>query len=77
MADIIKKSSDLVEILERINADKNISIKQISWMTIGISGADPQSLVYPEGYYFSTTGRITNKGNTSGSSFQAYDVVML
>lgn len=75
----IRKSSQLAEVMAIINADKNVIIKEWSWMTIGISGedADPNKLEYPDGYYFDAKGRITNKGNTSGGVFQAYDVVML
>lgn len=79
MAEKIRKSSQLAEVMGIINADKKVVIKEWSWMTICISGedADPCKLEYPDGYYFDANGRITNRGNTTGSIFQAYDVVML
>lgn len=79
MAEKIRKVSQLVDAMRLKNAYRNVVIKRWSWMAISISGedADPRKLEYPDGYYFGANGRITNRGNTTGSIFQAYDVVML
>lgn len=79
MAVKIRKVSQLVDAMRTKNAHRNVTIKKWSWMTISISGedADPSKLEYPDGYYFGANGRITNRGNTKGNIFQAYDVVML
>ena len=79
MAEKIRKSSQLADVMALKNAHKNVIIKRFSWMSISISGADADlnKLDCPDGYYVDDRGRITNRGNTKGSIFQVYDVIIL
>lgn len=77
---VIRKTEDLVKTIRVLNEwifkleSSNVSIVADSWRSVKIKGVKPENLKYPTGYYYKE-GRITNKGNTSSKSFQAYDVV--